>query len=90
MKTFLLSICCLFIITVSCEKKNETCNWSHYTFEHPVSVYLVKESYSLGDTIWFEMNFSDVFNATVKNNYNGDYRVSPRLTSGCLGFCNCL
>jgi hypothetical protein len=75
MKALLLTYC-LFLITVSCEKKNkEICQWSHFTFEHPVSVYPIKESYNIGDTIWFEMNFPDVFNATVKNNYNGYYRT---------------
>jgi hypothetical protein len=74
MKALLLTYC-LFLITVSCEKKNkEICQWSHFTFEHPVSVYPIKESYNIGDTIWFEMNFLDVFNASVRNNYNGQIR----------------
>lgn len=62
-------------MSASCKKQNEICQWSYFTFEHPVSVYPVKDSYNIGDTIWFEMNFSDVFNATVKNNYNGNYRT---------------
>jgi hypothetical protein len=74
MKILLLSICGLFLISTSCKKKKEICQWSHFTFEHPVSVYPIKESYNIGDTIWFEMNFSDVFNASVKNNYNGNFR----------------
>ena len=74
MKIQLLSICCLFLITISCEKRKEICQWSHFTFEHPVSVYPIKESYNIGDTIWFEMNFPDVFNAKVMNSYNGQIR----------------
>ena len=73
MKALLLTYC-LFLITVSCEKRKEICQWSHFTFEHPVSVYPIKESYNIGDTIWFEMNFLDVFNASVRNNYNGQIR----------------
>jgi hypothetical protein len=58
----------------SCKKQKEICQWSYFTFEHPVSVYPTKESYNIGDTIWFEMNFSDVFNVNVKNNINGSTR----------------
>jgi hypothetical protein len=73
MKKFILFIS-LVLISAGCKKQKE-CQWSHFTFEHPVSVYPVKESYAIGDTIWFEMNFSDVFNAIVKNSYNGNYRT---------------
>jgi hypothetical protein len=65
---------CLVLMSSSCKKHKEICEWSAFTFEHPVSVYPVKESYSLGDTIWFEMNFSDVFNTQVRNNIYGDLR----------------
>ncbi len=75
MKNLILISLGLILMSSSCKKRPETCNWSHFTFEHPVSVFPIKESYSVGDTIWFEMNFSDVFNATVKNNYNGNYRT---------------
>lgn len=64
----------LFLYSSSCKKQNEVCQWSYFTFEHPVSVFPVKESYNIGDTIWFEMNFSDVFNVNVKNNINGSTR----------------
>jgi len=74
MKILLLSICGLFFISGSCKKRKEICKWSHFKFEHPVTVYPIKESYNIGDTIWFEMNFSDVFNASVRNSYNGNIR----------------
>jgi hypothetical protein len=74
MKSLILISLGLLLMSSSCKKRPETCNWSHFTFEHPVTVYPVKDSYNIGDTIWFEMNFSDVFNTTVKNNYNGDFR----------------
>ncbi len=74
MKTLILSLFGLFLISSSCKKTKEICKWSHFTFEHPVSVYPIKESYNVGDTIWFELNFSDVFNASVRNNYNGNIR----------------
>lgn len=65
----------LLVFSASCIKKRpEICNWSHFTFDHPVSVFPIKDSYSIGDTIWFEMNFSDCFYALVRNNYNGDIR----------------
>jgi hypothetical protein len=53
-----------------CEPLKKKCSRG-YDLEHPVSVYPIKESYNIGDTLWFEMNFSDVFNALVTNNYTG-------------------
>ena len=29
----------------------------------PILVYPTQESYTIGDDIWFEMNFPDIFNA---------------------------
>jgi hypothetical protein len=65
----------ILLLSANCRKKNENCQWSHFTFDHPVTVYPVKEYYHIGDTLWFEMNFSDVFDATVLNNYNGKVRT---------------
>jgi hypothetical protein len=65
----------LLLMFLSCKKRPETCNLSHFTFEHPVTVYPVKDSYNIGDTIWFEMNFSDIFNVKVRNNIYGNYRT---------------
>jgi hypothetical protein len=71
MKILLLTILSLFLISASCSKKNKKCSQG-YDLEHPISVYPIKESYNIGDTIWFEMNFSDVLNALVTNNYTGE------------------
>lgn len=51
----------LLLFSTSCKKVHTR----SYELEHPVLVYPVKESYNIGDTIWFEMSFSDVFNALV-------------------------
>lgn len=69
MKTLFITILSLLLLSASC-KKNKKCSRG-YDLEHPVSVYPIKESYNIGDTIWFEMNFSDIFNALVTDNYNG-------------------
>jgi len=69
MKTAAILILSCLLLSVSCKKKKK-CSRS-YKLEHPVSVYPVKDSYDVGDTIWFEMNFPDVFNATVINNFTG-------------------
>ena len=54
----------------SCEPFKKKCSRG-YDLEHPLSVYPVKKSYHVGDTIWFEMNFSDVIKAEITNNING-------------------
>ncbi len=74
MKHFIWIILSVLLMSSSCKKQKEICQWSYFTFEHPVSVYPTKESYNIGDTIWFEMNFSDIFNVNVKNNINGSTR----------------
>ncbi len=71
MRNLLFAIFSLFLISASCNKKNKKCSRG-YDLEHPVSVYPIKESYNIGDTIWFEMNFPDIFNAWVTNNYSGE------------------
>ena len=53
-----------------CEPLNKKCSRG-YDLEHPLTVYPVKKSYHVGDTIWFEMNFSDVLKAEITNNMNG-------------------
>ena len=58
-------------LLTGCEPLKKKCSRG-YDLEHPISVYPIKESYQIGDTIWFEMNFSDVFNALVTNNYSGE------------------
>jgi len=68
-KTIAIIILGLILLSASC-KKNKKCSRG-YELEHPVTVSPIKESYNIGDTIWFEMNFSDVFNALVTNNYDG-------------------
>jgi hypothetical protein len=63
------------LLSANCRKKNENCKWSIFSFEHPVTVYPVKEYYHIGDTLWFEMNFPDVFDAKVKHEYNSKVRT---------------
>lgn len=75
--SFLYYILFLFLSSLlfssSCVKKEKHCQ-RDYTFEHPVSVYPVKDSYNVGDTIWFEMSFSDTFkNVRVKDGGNGSW-----------------
>lgn len=71
MKVLLFAIISLFLLSASCKKKQNKCSRG-YDLEHPVSVYPIKESYNIGDTLWFEMNFSNIFNALVTNNYSGE------------------
>lgn len=71
MRALIYLLICLFLFSASCKNKNKKCSRG-YELEHPVSVYPIKESYTIGDTIWFEMNFSDVFNAEVTNNFTGE------------------
>jgi hypothetical protein len=59
------------LVFTSCKPRKKKCS-RDYDLEHPVSVYPIKESYNIGDTIWFEMNFSDVFNSLVTINYSGE------------------
>ena len=60
-----------FLVLTSCKPRKKKCSRG-YDLEHPISVYPIKESYNIGDTIWFEMNFSDVLNVLVTNNYSGE------------------
>jgi hypothetical protein len=71
LKKFTLCLLCLLLLTTACDPIKKKCSRG-YDLEHPVSVYPIKESYNIGDTIWFEMNFSNVFNALVTNNYSGE------------------
>jgi hypothetical protein len=41
-------------LLTGCEPLKKKCSRS-YEVDHPVSVYPIKESYLIGDTIWFEM-----------------------------------
>jgi hypothetical protein len=66
-----LSLIIVILILTSCEPWKKKCS-RDYEFYHPISVYPVKESYNIGDTIWFEMNFSDVFNVLVTINNTGE------------------
>jgi hypothetical protein len=68
MKTILFITLSLILFSASC-KKNKKCSRDYY-LEHPVSIYPVKDSYSIGDTIWIEMNFSDVFTLYYPNTQN--------------------
>jgi hypothetical protein len=41
--------------------------------EHPITLYPVQESYNIGDTIWIEMNFPDVFTLYYGDAGNGAF-----------------
>lgn len=71
MKFPVLVLLSVFLLSASCKKKNKKCSRS-YILEHPVSVYPIKENYQVGDTLWIEMNFSDIFNSIVTNNIDGE------------------
>jgi hypothetical protein len=60
----------LLLLATACEPKNKKCSRDYEIF-HPISVYPVKESYNIGDTIWFEMNFSDIIDVIVTINNTG-------------------
>lgn len=79
MRTIIIVIIACLSLSASCGKKNR-CN-RDYTLEHPVSVYPVKESYNIGDTIWIEMNFSDTFTLWYPNTktMNEYYTTSTQL-----------
>jgi hypothetical protein len=66
-----LTLIIVLLVFTSCKPRKKKCSRG-YDLDHPVSVYPVKDSYAIGDTIWFEMNFSDVFNSLVTINYSGE------------------
>jgi hypothetical protein len=47
--------------------------YREYAFQHPVSVYPVREVYHIGDTLWVEMHFPDVFDAKVTDNQGKEF-----------------
>ncbi len=56
-------------VLFACPKKKK-CSRS-YKVENPLSVYPLKANYQIGDTIWFDLNFSNAVRATTINNLNG-------------------
>jgi hypothetical protein len=66
----LLGLLLFTSLLLGCRPNHKKCSRG-YDLEHPLSVYPVKKSYHVGDTIWFEMNFSDVVKAEITNNING-------------------
>lgn len=61
----------VFLVFTSCKPRKKKCSRG-YDIDHPVSVYPVKDSYSIGDTIWIEMNIPDVFDLRGINNFTGE------------------
>ena len=61
----------VLLVFTSCKPRKKKCS-SGYDIDHPVSVYPVKDSYSIGDTIWIEMNIPDVFDLRGINNFTGE------------------
>lgn len=72
MKTTLFVCLSALLMSVSCKKR---CSRS-YMLEHPVRVYPIQESYNIGDTIWIEMNFPDVFTIFYGDAGNGAFSNS--------------
>ena len=69
MKTTLFVCLSALLMSVSCKKR---CSRS-YMLEHPVTIYPIQESYNIGDTIWIEMSFPDVFTLFYGDAGNGDF-----------------
>jgi hypothetical protein len=69
MKTLIILVIAFLSFLTSCNKE-QGCRGRDYTLEHPMTIYPVKESYNVGDTIWIEMNFPDVFTLRYPNLQN--------------------
>lgn len=74
MRTLLILSIAIFGMSMSCKKKSR-CSRS-YTFDQPISVYPVQDSYNIGDTIWIEMNFTDIFELYYGDLENGTFSCS--------------
>ena len=61
----------LLLTTTACKPRKKRCS-QDYEIDLPLTVYPVKESYSIGDTIWFEMNFQDIVAVLVTINNTGE------------------
>jgi hypothetical protein len=53
--------------------------YREYEFDHPVSVYPVREAYHVGDTLWVEMHFPDVFDVKVYESGGKEFYESVQL-----------
>jgi hypothetical protein len=67
------------VVAVSGCIKGKKCANS-YSFVHPATLYPVQSSYNVGDTIWVDMNVSDVFLANVKDASGNKKQETVHLT----------
>jgi hypothetical protein len=65
----------LLLLAAGCKKR---CS-REYDFEFPVSVYPVREAYHVGDTLWVDMHFPDVFDVKIIENGRREYHESVQL-----------
>ncbi|MFM2375680.1 MAG: hypothetical protein RLZZ165_777 [Bacteroidota bacterium] len=75
MKLRTIAILGWLLLAAGCKQK---C-YREYEFQHPVSVYPVREVYHIGDTLWVDMYFSDVFDAKVTDNQGREFHESIQL-----------
>ncbi len=57
MKTILLILIAFILTSTSCHKK-KYCQ-RNYIFENPTSIYPIQASYNIGDTLWYELDFTN-------------------------------
>ncbi len=75
----------LLLSAISCGKKKDCggglgSNQINLHFQLPVKIYPLKDTFSVGDTIWIEQEFSDNLQNTQNNKYytlrNFDFKIS--------------
>jgi hypothetical protein len=57
MKIILLIIISFILTSTSCHKK-KYCQ-RNYIFENPTSIFPIQSSYNIGDTLWYELDFTN-------------------------------
>jgi hypothetical protein len=75
MKLRTMVILGLLLLAAGCKKR---CS-REYDFEFPVSVYPVREAYHVGDTLWVDMHFPDVFDVKIIENGRREYHETVQL-----------
>ena len=69
----------ILLVTITGCIKGKRCSNS-YSFTHSVAVYPVQSSYNVGDTIWFDMAVSDVFEVGVTDRTGKKHQETVHLT----------
>ncbi len=57
MKTIITLLIAFVLTSTSCHKK-KYCQ-RYYIFENPTSIYPIQSSYNIGDTLWYELDFTN-------------------------------